>query len=198
MNICIHSTYTCTFDDFMAQVEKTRPQWSAFVDKHHIAKVDDHSSIMIMKVNDFEAMGAMMSSDEMKAWDAENGCVDVIYNMEEMTEWPTLLEKVEHSEVQRMVEKMEFVTISHWDVPEVTDEMMEEAKQKFMPLILATGADNGYMVRTSDSSVSVVTHFPNEDRGKAAMDKISAVREKAAEHFAMTLNSAHAGACLSS
>ena len=83
---------------------------------------------------------------------------------------------------------MEFVTISHWDVPEVTDEMMEEAKQKFMPLILATGADNVYMVRTSDRSVSVVTHFPNEELGKAAMDKISAVREKAAEHFAMTLN----------
>ena len=56
---------------------------------------------------------------------------------------------------------MEFVTISHWDVPEVTDQMMEEAKQKFMPLILATGADNVYTVRTSDSSVSVVTHFPN-------------------------------------
>ena len=53
MNICIHSTYSCTFDDFVAQVEKTRPQWSAFVDNHHIAKVDDHSSIMIMKVNDF-------------------------------------------------------------------------------------------------------------------------------------------------
>ena len=93
---------------------------------------------------------------------------------------------------------MEFVTISHWDVPEVTDQMMEEAKQKFMPLILAIGADNVYMVRTSDSSISAVTHFPNEDLGKAAMDKISAVREKAAEHFAMTLNSAHAGACLSS
>ena len=59
---------------------------SLFVENHHIAKVDDHSSIMIMKVNDFEAMGAMMSSDEMKAWDEENGCVDVIYNMEEMTE----------------------------------------------------------------------------------------------------------------
>ena len=33
---------------------------------------------MIMQVTDFEAMGEMMSSDEMKAWDAENGCVDVI------------------------------------------------------------------------------------------------------------------------
>ena len=56
------------------------------MDSHHIAKVDDHSSIMIMKVNDFEAMGAMMSLDEMKAWDAENGCVDETYTMEEMTE----------------------------------------------------------------------------------------------------------------
>jgi hypothetical protein len=93
---------------------------------------------------------------------------------------------------------MEFVTISHWDVPEVTDEMMEEARQKFMPLIIATGADNVYMVRTSDSSVSVVTHFPDEEIGKAAIEKIGAVREKAAEHFGMTLNSAHAGACLSS
>jgi len=27
-----------------------------------------------------------------------------------------------------MGEKMEFVTISHWDLAEVTDEMMEEAK----------------------------------------------------------------------
>lgn len=66
--------------------KKTGPHWSAFVDKHHIAKVDDHSSIMIKKVNDFEAMSAMMSSNQMKAWDAENGCVDVIYKMEEMTE----------------------------------------------------------------------------------------------------------------
>ena len=105
MNICIHSTYTCTFDDFMAQVEKTRPQWSAFVDTHHIANVDDHISIILMKVDDFEAMDAMMSSDEMKAWDAESVCVDVIYNMEEMTEQFTLLEKIEHSEVQRMREK---------------------------------------------------------------------------------------------
>ena len=86
MNICILSTYSRKFDDFVAQAEKTRPQWSAFVDNHHIVKVDDHSSIMIMKVNDFEAMGAMMSSDEMEAWDTANGCVDVIYAMEEMTE----------------------------------------------------------------------------------------------------------------
>ena len=86
MNICIHSTYTCMFDDFVAQVEKNGHSGLLFVDNHHIAKVDDHSSIMIMNFNDFEAMGAMMFSDEMKAWDPENGCVDTIYNMKEMTE----------------------------------------------------------------------------------------------------------------
>ena len=41
---------------------------------------------------------------------------------------------------------MEFVTISHWDVQKPKDEMMDEAAQKFMPMILATGADV-YMVR---------------------------------------------------
>ena len=93
---------------------------------------------------------------------------------------------------------MESVTISHWDVPEVTDEMMEEARQKYVPLTLAIGADSVWLVWTGDSSVSVVTDFPDEELGKAAMDKIGAVREKAAEHFAMTLYSANAGACLSS
>ena len=85
MNVCIHSTYTCTFDDFLAQLEKSKPQWSPFVESYHVAKVNENSSIMIINVTEFEAMGAMMSSDEMKAWDAENGCVDMIYTMEAMT-----------------------------------------------------------------------------------------------------------------
>ena len=41
-----------------------------------------------------------------------------------------------------------------------SDKMMEEARQKFIPPILATGTDNVYMVRTGDSRVSVVTSFP--------------------------------------
>ena len=42
---------------------------------------------------------------------------------------------------------MEFVTISNWDLPNATDEIMTEARDKFMPAILATGADNVYMVK---------------------------------------------------
>jgi hypothetical protein len=67
-------------------VEKTQSEWSQLVDGYHIAKVDDHKSVMVMNIIDFEAMGAFMSSDEMKAWDAENGCIDNVYSMSEMTE----------------------------------------------------------------------------------------------------------------
>ena len=93
---------------------------------------------------------------------------------------------------------MEFVTISNWDVPHASDDMMTEARDKFMPAILATGADNVYMVKTSDTTVSVVTHFPTEEVGKAAAQGISAVREKAAEHFGMTMVSVNTGVAYSS
>ena len=85
MNTCIVSSFTCGFDDFTAMVENTRPEWSQFVDDYRIAKIDEHQSVLLLNVTDFEAMGALMTSDEMKAWDAENGCVDVVYSMSEMT-----------------------------------------------------------------------------------------------------------------
>ena len=34
---------------------------------------------MVMKVVDFEAMEAFMTTDEMKAWDHDHGCVDIVY-----------------------------------------------------------------------------------------------------------------------
>ena len=36
-----------------------------------------------MDVLDFEAMEAFMTTDEMKAWDAENGCIDTVYALSE-------------------------------------------------------------------------------------------------------------------
>ena len=56
--------------------------WSQFVDGYHIAKVDDHSSIMVMHVLDSEAMEAFMTNDHLRAWDAEHGCVDAVYTMD--------------------------------------------------------------------------------------------------------------------
>jgi len=34
---------------------------------------------MLMNALDFEAMEAFMTTDEMKAWDTENGCEDTVY-----------------------------------------------------------------------------------------------------------------------
>ena len=79
MNTCIRSTFKCTFEVFKAKVMEDEPNWSRFVDEYQIAKVDDHNSIMLMNVLDFEAMEAFMTTDEMKAWDAEHGCKDAVY-----------------------------------------------------------------------------------------------------------------------
>ena len=66
---------------FKAKVMEDEPTWSQFVGDYQIAKVDEHNSIMLMNVLDFEAMEAFMTTDEMKAWDAEHGCRDTVYSL---------------------------------------------------------------------------------------------------------------------
>ena len=58
MNTCVRATFTCTFEVFKAKVKVDEPKWSQFFDDYQIAKVDDHNSIMVMNVLDFEAMEA--------------------------------------------------------------------------------------------------------------------------------------------
>ena len=80
MNTCIRSTFKCTFEVFKAKVMEDKSQWSKFVDDYQIAKVDEHNSIMVMNMLDFEAMAAFLTTHEMKAWDAEHGCEDKVYS----------------------------------------------------------------------------------------------------------------------
>ena len=58
--------------------------WGQYVENWSTAKVDEHKSIMVMNVLDFEALEAFMPSDEMKEWDKENACVDTLYSMNVM------------------------------------------------------------------------------------------------------------------
>ncbi len=81
MNTCIISTFNCTFDDFKLKVEEQRSEWSKFVDEYEIVKVNEHKSIMLMNVLDFESMQEFMTTEEMQKWDADNGCVDTVYSM---------------------------------------------------------------------------------------------------------------------
>ena len=81
MNACIRSTLKCSFEVFKAIVMEDKSQWSKFVDDYQIAKVDEHNSIMVMNVLDFDAMEAFMTNDEMRAWDTDHGCVDIVYSL---------------------------------------------------------------------------------------------------------------------
>jgi hypothetical protein len=71
--------------------------------------------------------------------------------------------------------------------------MQAIAKDKFVPMILASGASSVNMIRTSELSFAVVTQYPDEATGMAAQQRIAEIRSQAAEELPMTLQSAVAG-----
>ena len=85
MNLCIISEYKCTFDDFKEIVESSSEATKEFISEWELIKVNDHKSIMLVNCSDMEALETFMTTDEMKAWDAENGCVDTLYSMEKIS-----------------------------------------------------------------------------------------------------------------
>jgi hypothetical protein len=84
MNLCIVSEYSCTFEDFKEMVDKTTGETDAFLTEMELIKVHDHKSVLLLHCTDMQALIAFMSTPEMKQWDAENNCVDVLYSMEQM------------------------------------------------------------------------------------------------------------------
>ena len=82
MNVCMVSEYNCTFDEFKDLVEESQAEVGAWVSGYELVKVNDHKSILLMNVTDMESMRAFMTTPEMKQWDEENGCVDIVYSME--------------------------------------------------------------------------------------------------------------------
>ena len=45
MNLCIVSSYNCTFDDFSALVKESEEAFSEFITEYEVVKVNDHKSI---------------------------------------------------------------------------------------------------------------------------------------------------------
>ena len=85
MNVCIVSTFKCTFDVIEAKIKEDMAAGaSEFCPHYELIKVNDHKSIFMAQVTDFEAMGALMSSPEMQQWDEANGCVDTVYMLQPM------------------------------------------------------------------------------------------------------------------
>ena len=84
MNICIVSTYSCTFDAFSALVKESEETFREFITEYEVVKVNDHKSIMMCHCTDMEAFEGMMTPPEMKEWDKENNCVDIVYSLEKI------------------------------------------------------------------------------------------------------------------
>tara|TARA_B110000438_G_scaffold41146_1_gene41021 strand:- start:204 stop:488 length:285 start_codon:yes stop_codon:yes gene_type:complete len=91
---------------------------------------------------------------------------------------------------------MGFVTVSHWSATEMSDEMIQTAQDKFVPMIMSVGASSVQMVRTGDLSMMVVTQFSDEATGVKAQEKIADIRSKAAQQFPMTMDGSHAGSVM--
>ena len=66
--------------------ERTKPNWSKFVDNYNVAKLDENKSIIVMNVIDFESLQSFMSADEMLQWDKDNGYIYKLYTMDEISE----------------------------------------------------------------------------------------------------------------
>ena len=79
MNICIVSTYSCTFDQFKELVDESMEEAKAFMSEYELVKVNEHKSIMLVNVHDMEKMQACMPTPEMQEWDKANNCVDHVY-----------------------------------------------------------------------------------------------------------------------
>ena len=85
MNICINSTFDCSIEDFRDLVKRFEDEIRKSVSEFKIAVVNDHEVIMMLNVTDMDGMQTLMSSPEMKQWDSDNNCVDVLYSLEKLT-----------------------------------------------------------------------------------------------------------------
>ena len=89
---------------------------------------------------------------------------------------------------------MGYSSISLWTVKDWTPAMEDTARSKFVPMIMAVGADRVRMVRTGDLSFAVITDYADEAKAMAAQEKIAQIRSQASGDLDMTLASASSGA----
>jgi len=86
-----------------------------------------------------------------------------------------------------------YVTLTLWSAEEMTDEMLATAQEKYVPMILSVGATGVQMVRTSETTMSVITQYADADVAEAAQAKIAELRSQASSEFTMTLEGVHSG-----
>jgi hypothetical protein len=84
MNVCVVSTFDCTVEDFRAMMAEYEKEMKEVASEWELAVINDHKTVLIANITDFDGMTELMSSEKMKAWDAANNCVDVVYSLEQV------------------------------------------------------------------------------------------------------------------
>ena len=89
---------------------------------------------------------------------------------------------------------MSFITVSHWATDEVmSEEDINTAQDRFIPMIISAGASAVQMVRTGEKTSMVISHYAGSETAEAAQANIAQIRGQASSDFEMKLVSAHAG-----
>ena len=76
------STFDRTTDDFMEIFNWAKSKASEFVTDFEVSVIKEGKVITMGNVTDMEKFQAIMTSEEMKAWNTKHNCVDVIYALE--------------------------------------------------------------------------------------------------------------------
>ena len=71
MNICVITTFDCSFEEFKAMLGEFEGEMQKCVSEWEIAKINDHKAVGLMNVTDMEMFTAMMSSPEAAELDAK-------------------------------------------------------------------------------------------------------------------------------
>lgn len=93
---------------------------------------------------------------------------------------------------------MSYYSISHWDTTDWNDQMEALARDKYVPMVKALGAESVNMIKTGDLSFIVVTKYADAATGEAAQARIDAIRDEAAEELPMKMSSVHRGSTFAS
>jgi hypothetical protein len=88
---------------------------------------------------------------------------------------------------------MAYATLTNWTTTEWSGDLEATARDKFVPLIMDTGAKGVQMIRTGAQSFTVVTHYANEATAMAAQEKIAEIRSAATGELPVAMEAAVSG-----
>ena len=86
MNMCIHGTIASGVETLRARVLYNMERGaSKFCSEWALAETGINGFVWLGNITDMDGMGAFLSTDEEIKWDSDNGCVNTIYTMSEIS-----------------------------------------------------------------------------------------------------------------